>query len=290
MRGDKRDTKGWGGMLEIPEAVTIAGQIREKLADRRVVSAIAGASPHGFAWYSGDPAEYGVLLAGRAVRGARAVGGMVETILDGARIVFNDGASPRYLAPGAKRPKKHQLLVEFDDGSALSCGVQMYGGMWAFREGEFENGYYETAQRKPSPRTDEFTFDYFKRIVASVEGKLSAKALLATEQRIPGLGNGVLQDILFRAGIHPKRKVQTLTEDDINRLYESAVRTIRAMTEAGGRDVEKDFFGNPGGYRTILSRLTVGTPCPVCGQTIVKEAFLGGAVYDCPGCQPIVAP
>lgn|GEM_PF-2077218 len=30
------------------------------------------------------------------------------------------------------------------------------------------------------------------------------KAFLATEQRIPGLGNGVLQDILWTARIHPK--------------------------------------------------------------------------------------
>lgn len=277
-------------MLEIPEAVTISGQIREQLTGRRVASAVAGAFPHGFAWYSGDPAGYGALLAGRTVEGARAVGGMVEVLLDGARMVFGDGASPRFFAPGEKRPKKHQLLVEFDDGSALACGVQMYGGMWAFREGEFDNGYYETARTKPSPLTDAFTYDYFKRIVAAADEKLSMKALLATEQRIPGLGNGVLQDILFRANLHPKRKVSTLTEADVEKLYGSVVHTLRAMTEAGGRDVEKDFFGNPGGYGTILSRLTVGKPCPVCGQTIVKEAYLGGAVYDCPGCQPLVRP
>ena len=28
-------------------------------------------------------------------------------------------------------------------------------------------------------------------------------------------------------------------------------------------------------------------PCPVCGEPIVKEAYLGGAVYYCPGCQPL---
>jgi formamidopyrimidine-DNA glycosylase len=276
-------------MLEIPEAVVISGQMREKLAGRRVESAVAGASPHGFAWYFGDPTGYSDLLVGRVVKDARAVGGMVEIILDGARIVLCDGASPRYFAPGAKRPPKHQLLVEFDDSSALACGVQMYGGIWAFREGEFENGYYETAQRKPSPLADDFTYDFFREIASSADGKLSAKALLATEQRIPGLGNGALQDILFRANIHPKRKVSTLTENDIKKLYESVVHTLRAMTEAGGRDVEKDFFGNPGGYKTILSRLTVGAPCPVCGRTIVKEAYLGGAVYYCPGCQPATA-
>lgn len=277
-------------MLEIPEAVAIARQVREQLGGRRVVSAVAAASPHKFAWYFGDAAAYGSILTGQTVKDARPVGGMVEVMLDGAHMIFCDGANPRYVAPGAKRPKKHQLLVEFDDGSALACCVQMYGGMWAARAGELENGYYKTALEKPSPLTDAFTEDVFGKIVASADGKLSLKALLATEQRIPGLGNGVLQDILFRAGLHPKRKVATLSDGDIKKLYESIVGTLRMMAEAGGRDVEKDFYGRPGGYRTALSRLTVGTPCPVCAQTIVKEAYLGGAIYYCPGCQPLTAP
>jgi formamidopyrimidine-DNA glycosylase len=44
---------------------------------------------------------------------------------------------------------------------------------------------------------------------------LSAKAFLATEQRIPGLGNGVAQDILFTAKIHSKRKMSTLSEKQL---------------------------------------------------------------------------
>lgn len=274
-------------MLEIPEAFVIAGQIGGQLTGRRVVSAVAGASPHGFAWYHGDPAGYGALLAGRAVAGARPAAGMVEMVFEGAGLVFCDGASPRFLAPGAKRPKKHQLLLEFDDGSGLSCGVQMYGGMWAFPAGGFDNGYYDAARKKPSPLTDGFTFDSFSEIVSSAEGKVSAKALLATQQRIPGLGNGVLQDILFRAGIHPKRKLSSFAPGDVEKLYTCVVEVLRAMAAAGGRDVEKDFFGNPGGYKTILSRLTVGRPCPVCGAEIRKEAYLGGAVYYCPVCQPM---
>ncbi len=273
-------------MLEIPEAVTIARQIEERLSGRHVVSAVAAAFPHGFAWYFGDPAGYGALLADRTVEGARAVGGMSEVMLDGVGMLFNDGAIPRYWPSGAKRPRKHQLLVEFDDGSALTCGIQMYGGIWAFPAGTRMNDYYDLAWTKPSPRTDAFTFDYFHDIVAQADAKLSAKALLATQQRIPGLGNGVLQDILFQAGIYPKRKVQTLTDADVEKLYNSIVHILRSMTNAGGRDVEKDFFGNPGGYKTILSRKTVGTPCPVCGQEIVKEPYLGGAIYFCPGCQP----
>jgi formamidopyrimidine-DNA glycosylase len=51
--------------------------------------------------------------------------------------------------------------------------------------------------------------------------KLSLKAALATEQRIPGLGNGSLQDILWQAHLHPKRKTNTLSdEEDSSTLYQ----------------------------------------------------------------------
>jgi len=59
------------------------------------------------------------------------------------------------------------------------------------------------------------------------------------------------------------------------------------MTEKGGRDTEKDLFGQNGRYKTLLSKNTVNQPCPNCGNTIMKEAYLGGAVYYCPVCQKV---
>ncbi|HCU57160.1 MAG TPA: hypothetical protein DF984_02870 [Anaerolineaceae bacterium] len=31
----------------------------------------------------------------------------------------------------------------------------------------------------------------------------------------------------------------------------------------------------------------IGKPCPTCGALIEKFAYLGGACYVCPACQPI---
>ena len=57
------------------------------------------------------------------------------------------------------------------------------------------------------------------------------------------------------------------------------------MMRLGGRDTEKDLFGNPGGYQTRMSKRTLAGGCPACGGPITKEAYLGGAVYYCPRCQ-----
>lgn len=114
---------------------------------------------------------------------------------------------------------------------------------------------------------------------------MSAKAFLATEQRIPGLGNGVLQDILFEAGLHPKARLENLTDEDLDSLYRSIKRVLLRMTQQGGRDTEKTLFGQYGGYMTILSKKTLEEPCPVCGGMISRQAYLGGNVYFCPRCQ-----
>jgi formamidopyrimidine-DNA glycosylase len=63
--------------------------------------------------------------------------------------------------------------------------------------------------------------------------------------------------------------------------------TLSAMATQGGRDTELDLFGHPGGYKTILCKNTVNKPCPVCGITIKKEAYMGGSVYYCEKCQKL---
>lgn len=272
-------------MLEIPEAQVIAQQINAILKGERVQSVVVNASPHKFAWFNGDPAAYAPLLSGLCLDGAIARGGQVEISFGSVNLLLCDGISARFVAAGQPLPKTHQLLIEFDSGSDLCCSVQMYGGLYAFHSGDFQNPYYLAACEKPSPLTDAFSAVYFDRLRAESDPKFSAKAFLATEQRVPGLGNGVLQDILYCAGLHPKQKIGTLTDAEFAKLYRCVVDTLRDMARLGGRDVECDLYGNPGGYHTRCSRLTLGTPCAVCGNSITKENYMGGAVYVCPGCQ-----
>jgi formamidopyrimidine-DNA glycosylase len=165
----------------------------------------------------------------------------------------------------------------------------MYGGVVCWAEGEnYENSYYATALSKPSPLTDAFDEAYFLALLApDAVRKLPLKAALATEQRVPGLGNGCLQDILWEAHLHPRKKLSALTEQELHQLYLSLKLILLEMTKAGGRSTEKDLFGQPGGYRVRLCAESNGKPCPRCGTTIVKEAYLGGSVYTCPTCQKL---
>ena len=75
------------------------------------------------------------------------------------------------------------------------------------------------------------------------------------------------------------------TEDDFRVLYTSLKKILKEMCEHGGRDTEKDLFGNKGGYITQLSKNSLHEPCMKCGHEIHKANYMGGTVYFCEHCQ-----
>lgn len=275
-------------MIELPEAMNIAGQLNDTVHGKRIAGVTVAHTPHKLARYYGEPQTYPDLLIGRTIGEASPFGSMVEIEVGNARILFGEGAGIRFHRRDEPHAAKHQLLLEFDDHSAVSASIQMYGGLGAFLSGELDNYYYKVSGEKPSPLSPEFDRAYFGGMInRGAVQKLSLKAFLATEQRIPGLGNGILQDILFNAKMHPKRKVNTLSHEDREVLFDSVKSTISVMAARGGRDTEPGLFGRPGGYKTILGKNTVGKPCPACGTTIKKEAYLGGSIYYCEQCQKL---
>lgn len=274
-------------MIEIPESQTVARQVRGTLAGRTVTGLFNATHPHKFTWYSGNPLEYPKMLTGRTIVSAEGHGAFVDLLLDNdLHLAVSDGVNVRLYDADAPIPPKYQLLATLDDGCFLTFTVAMYGGINAFR-GDWDNPYYQGAKTKLSPLDAAFDTAYFGMLLGGAKKNLSAKAFLATEQRIPGLGNGVLQDILFRAGIHPKRKIATLADAEVECLFGTVKNLLAEMIRRNGRDTEKDLFGHCGGYVVQLSRNSCAAPCPVCGGPIVKEAYLGGAVYYCPRCQPL---
>lgn len=281
-------------MIEIPEAIVLANQLEHQLRGKRIVGVAAGVTPHKYAWFYGERDSYPELVCEATISGAISRGGFVEIDAGMARILFSEGMSIRFHEAGDAPAAKHQLLLRFGDGSALSAAAQMYGGVGIVPAGPhgaatLDNPYYASSLSKPSPLSSAFDERYFFSLLEGELGTLSAKAFLATEQRIPGLGNGVLQDILFEAGVHPRFQVREFggpNDARAKRLLAALKSTLAQMAAAGGRDTERDIYGAQGGYETRMSRFSVGTPCPACGEPIQKQSYMGGSVYFCSQCQP----
>lgn len=274
-------------MLEIPEAAIVANQLNKTITEKTIQKVVVAQNPHGFAWYSGDPESFVQALTGRSIGTSQSLGGLVEIQTEDKFLLFSDGINLRFHQSPEDQPLKHQFLMEFEDHSSVSAIVAMYGGISCILPREYDNPYYLVAMQKPSPLAEAFDAGYYFSLFLPEMDKLSLKAFLATEQRIPGLGNGVLQDILFQARLHPKRKVGSLSRPEKDILFQAIKTTLNEMTLKGGRDTEKDLLGNPGGYTTKMSKNTVGKPCKICNTIVEKQAYMGGSIYFCPGCQVI---
>ncbi len=273
-------------MFELPEFVTLAAQINQTLSGKVIRQGRLGNTPHKFVWYNQSPAEFERLTKGKTVGAARAKGKWLFVALEpGYVLLFGEcGGKMLYHGPGTKRPAKYHLSLEFDDESGFTATTQMWGAMELHEAGQEQNRQYVKGMR-PTPVDGEFTFDYFSGLIAAEGSKRSAKSLLTQEQLIPGLGNAIAQDILFRARVHPRHPVDDLTKAQQRKLHTAIVKTVQAVIKQGGRYDEADLFNKPGGYVRLMDQAATRRPCPECGGQVEKMAYLGGACYLCPHCQ-----
>ncbi len=98
------------------------------------------------------------------------------------------------------------------------------------------------------------------------------KARLMNQQRIAGLGNLLVDEILWRAGLDPTRPAGGLDADE-RRVLQRAIRTaLRTLGRRGGShtgDLVRD----------------LDAPCPRCGGTLVRAPVGGRTTYWCPSHQ-----
>jgi len=275
-------------MFELPEFVTLAHQANASLTGKVILKGSLGNSPHKFVWYNRGHEEFADLTAGKTVGPARAQGKWLFIPLEPGYVLLLGECGGRliYHPPGATLPSKYHLWLSFDDGSVLTALTQMWGAYELYEAGQEMQRQYVKDMR-PTPLDPEFTFDYFARLISeAVSGaRRSTKGLLTQEQLIPGLGNAIAQDIMFRAALHPRHPISELSQAQQQRLYGSILDTTLAVIAGGGRNDEYDLYGQPGRYVRLMDSRAVGQPCPSCGAAIEKIQYLGGSCYLCPDCQ-----
>jgi formamidopyrimidine-DNA glycosylase len=275
-------------MFELPEMLTLARQMNATIRGKTIREGCLGNSPHKFVWYNRQPEEFTRLTAGKTVGEAAVKGRWLFAPLEpGYILVLGEcGGKVLYHPAGAKLPEKYHMLLKFENGPALTTMTQMWGAYELYEAGQEKERQYIKDMRT-TPIEPEFTLAYFSALIDELlrGEKRSVKSLLTQDQLIPGLGNAIAQDIMFRACLNPKRSLADLAPGQRRDLYAAITDTLSEVISGGGRNDESDLFGNPGGYIRILDSGAAGKPCPECGTTVEKIQYLGGACYFCPHCQ-----
>ncbi len=275
-------------MFELPEIINLARQLEETVVGKRIVRVEVPTDRPKFLFLSPDTPAFERVLVGRRIEEAVSRGRWIFCRLDDERTLLFGEFGGRLLFHAAETsiPAKRHWIAEFDDGSHLSLAIQMWGFLGALTEAEIARHPY-AGTLAFTPLDASFTeAAFFERLDRHAAGENKPiKAFLTHSPNVAGIGNGYLQDVLFRARLSPKRKASNLSLDERRALYDALRKTLREAADLGGRDTERDLFDRPGGYTALLDGRAAGRPCPTCGASVVKIQYLGGSCYVCPRCQ-----
>jgi formamidopyrimidine-DNA glycosylase len=138
----------------------------------------------------------------------------------------------------------------------------------------------------PEPLTPEFTA---KTLAERLQKhKAPIKAVLLDQAFIAGIGNMYADEALFAARIHPLRKANSLSPQEIRNLHKAIVDVLQSAIDSKGASV--DTYKRPDGeLGTAHSNFSVahrgGKPCPICGVPIQRLAIRNRGSYFCSNCQ-----
>ncbi len=153
-------------MFELPETLTLTRQMCESVAGKVVQAGLLGNSPHKFVWYNRTHDEFAGMTQGLESGRAAARGRWIFLPLGPRRmLVFGEcGGRLLYHPEGVARPAKYHLLLEFEDGSALSMTTRMWGAMGLFEDGA-ENDHQYIRGMRTTPVDPGFTEGYLRELV-----------------------------------------------------------------------------------------------------------------------------
>ena len=115
--------------------------------------------------------------------------------------------------------------------------------------------------------------------------------LLLDQSFLAGVGNYLRSEILFNAGLHPTRKLKSLTEEEQSRFADSAISTTRLAYVQKGVTVDKDLYDllREQGMSRRQARHYVftrdGLNCHACEELISHTRLSGRRLDYCPSCQ-----
>ena len=271
-------------MPELPEVTVISEDIRALAAGRRVVRAeifrddVSNAGLEGFR----------EKLVGSTLEDVGRRGKIITLDFGDVVGVVHLVISGRVLRlPAWRDPDRiHTAVLEFEGGLVLAF-TRLWLGYFDLYEPERVDEHPLISRLGPDPFAQAFSVEYLS---GAFERKAAVKGLLLDQSVVSGLGNIYVDEILFAAGVHPTRKADTLTQEEIRSILAATRDILRRAIELRGTtfDSYHDAFGESGKFQHQLKVFArAGEPCPTCGTKVEKSRVAGRGTHVCLDCQPL---
>jgi formamidopyrimidine-DNA glycosylase len=209
---------------------------------------------------------------------------------DGDALIVHFGMSGQFVR-GTRRqplPQHTHVVMEFAQGGDLRyIDPRTFGEMFVTKADELGK-VKELDHIAIDPLEDTFTWQEFSYELTRRAAKL--KPLLMDQRFISGLGNIYSDEVLFAAGLRHDRSSDSLSSQEVRRLYRAMRETLQDAVRFRGTTLDDeayvDLFGKPGEFQGELKVYgRRGLPCRRCRTPIDVVKIAGRNSYFCPQCQ-----
>ena len=270
-------------MPELPEVETIRRDLSASILGKSFVSVTLNwprmvqiPSPQAF-----EQRLKGKTIAGLDRRGKY----LIFRLSSGESLILHFGMSGSLLLDPQNQTDRHiRAIFHLDDGSRLYLrDPRKLGGIWLVED---ENRLDRISRLGPEALDPRLTAEAF---VAGAKGHSAPiKAVLLDQSFIAGVGNMYADEALFAASIHPARKTNNLSRDEIKRLHHAIGEVLKKAINSGGASIS-DYRRPDGksGEAQFVFKVAhqLGKKCNKCGTPIERIPIHKRGSYFCPKCQ-----
>lgn len=278
-------------MPELPEIEVLRRDLEREVVGRKIkavdVNGLRSVRRHK------TTKEFVAALDGRKICAVDRRGKYLVLRLDGNdALVVHLGMSGRLLRAKSTRDavaKHTHVVITFTQGGQLRfVDSRTFGEMFVASLDGAGPGVEELAHLGIDPLETPMSWEHFGRLLATHKMKL--KALLMDQKVFAGIGNVYSDEILFQAGLRHDRASDSLSQQEIRRLYRALVETLQDAVKHRGSSLADeqyvDLFGKPGGFQEhhcVYDR--EGEACPRCRHPVVRQRWSNRSTFFCEACQ-----
>jgi formamidopyrimidine-DNA glycosylase len=217
---------------------------------------------------------------------------IVMKLDDGNALIVHLGMSGQLLRAKSSRetaPKHTHVTITFTQGGQLRfVDPRTFGEMFVTPYDGMDDAVEELAHLGIDPLESAMSWDYFGELVSQRHVKL--KAALMDQKFLAGIGNIYSDEILFNAGLRWDRMSDSLSPEEVRRLYRALIETLQDAVKYRGSSLADeqyvDLFGKKGEYQLhhkVYAR--EGQACLRCRHVIVRQKTGGRSTFFCSACQ-----
>jgi formamidopyrimidine-DNA glycosylase len=279
--------------VELPEVEVMRRDLEKDVVGRRVKTAEVKTSRNAMRVIRrhGKRKEFTARLEGRKLSKVERRGKYLLVHLDsGDVLVTHFGMSGQFQRGNGRvaiEPHTHVILTFQQGGDLRFIDPRTFGEMFVTSADEIGK-VKELQHIAIDPLDQVFTWPTFQYLLAERAAKM--KQLLMDQKFISGLGNIYSDEVLFAAGLRYDRVSDTLSSQEVRRLYRAIQETIQEAIKLRGTTLDDeayvDLFGKPGEYQGELKVYgREGEPCRRCRSPIQTVRVSQRTSYFCPQCQ-----